>query len=193
VLAPLARRRAGEAEDGELGGVVGSQSGVAALGGEGDDVDDAAAARGEVGKRSLHRPQRRLRTGAPDEVELLVAHLLERRVRGVALGVVHQYVKLPELGDRLGDHPLDVGAQADVDDDPCGATTAGANRGDDALDAVLAQLGDDHFRALARIGERNALADSLPRAGDDGNLVPQPHGREASSGSKPEARRREMC
>ena len=51
--------------------------------------------------------------------------------------------------------------------------TADLRRG--SVGALLIEIGDHDFRALARIGQRNFLADAARRARDDGDLVFQLH------------------
>jgi hypothetical protein len=71
-----------------------------------------AAAR-EVRKGRLHRPESSLRPGPENQVELLVGHLLERRVRAKPCHCSRGR-RAAESAHRVRDDPLDVGADTDV-------------------------------------------------------------------------------
>src|SRR5262249_5725966 len=74
------------------------------------------------------------------------------------------------------DHALDVGDAGDVGYDRDGLRTLAGTFGGDAFRARRALVGDDESRALVGEQQRGRPADAGAAAGDDADLVREPHG-----------------
>src|SRR5262249_39940515 len=158
--------------DGALRGRILAEAGMAALGGERAEVDDAAPALClHQGQDGAHRPPRPLETRAERHVELLVGDRLQRATWAEAVRIVHQDVDRAVETHRLLDHRFHVAPLADVDDGGHALATLGADLLRGALSAVELQLGDADAGTLASEDQGDGPADALAGARDDRDLA----------------------
>ena len=78
---------------------------------------------------------------------------------------------MPECGDRLGRHALDVGGAGDVGGDRVHRVAGACRRGGDLVVALGTAAGDGHGRPRGRETERERLAETLVAAGDQGGAA----------------------
>src|SRR5262249_37983430 len=110
--------------------------------------------------------ERRGQVDVEDGVPLLVAHLLDNRVPGVA-GVVHNHMAAAEGVDRgLDDAVAEVGLGDVAVAGHCLAAHL-LDLGDGLLGRRLVYVVDHHLRAIAHQAQRDLAADASARAGDD--------------------------
>jgi hypothetical protein len=76
-----------------------------------------------------------------------------------------------ELGDGLGDHPVDAGDIAAIGLDRQRAVGVRRHRLDGLLRGREVDIGRGHRRALGRHADGNRPADAVPRAGHQRDLV----------------------
>jgi hypothetical protein len=91
-------------------------------------------------------------------------------------GVVHQHVDTPAALHDLIDHSLDRRAVGHVHDIAIRLSTRGFHCVNGLVDTRLVDVADDDDSAFAAELERSGMADTAPRAGDDGYFALQPHG-----------------
>ena len=114
--------------------------------------------------------ERRGEMDVEDGVPLLVAHLLDDRVPGVA-GVVHHDMAVAEGVDRgLDDAVAEVGL-GDVAVAGHRLAAHLLDLGDGLLGRRLVDVVDHHLGAVAHQAQRDLLADAASRAGDDRHLA----------------------
>ena len=114
--------------------------------------------------------ERRGQVDVEDGVPLLVAHLLDDRVPGVA-GVVHHDMAVAEGVDRgLDDAVAEVGL-GDVAVAGHRLAAQLGDLGDGLLGRRLVDVVDHHLGAVAHQAQRDLLADAASRAGDDRHLA----------------------
>ena len=114
--------------------------------------------------------ERRGQVNVEDGVPLLVAHLLDDRVPGVA-GVVHDDVAVAEGIDRRLD---DAVAEVGLGDVAVAGHRLAAHLldlGDGLLRRRLVDVVDHHLGAVAHQAQRDLPADAATRAGDDRHLA----------------------
>lgn len=94
---------------------------------------------------------------------------------GVDAGVVEQHVGGAQLGGRAPDDPPDVVAAAHAGADRDGFAARVADPADHVLDRSLLQIHGGDLRPLLREEQGGGLADAAGGAGDNGDLMGEPH------------------
>ena len=111
---------------------------------------------------------------------------VDHRAPLIPVGVVHQDVELAVAVDREVDHVLNrSGFLLDVGENERGLTAGRADLGDRLFALGVVDVCDDDLRAFLRHQLRRALTDALGRAGDDRDLILQPHARSSSTAGRP--------
>ena len=114
--------------------------------------------------------ERRRQMDVEDGVPLLVGHLLDDRVPGVA-GIVHHDMAAAEGVDRgLDDAVAEVGL-GDVAGAGHRLAAQLLDLGDGLLGRRVVDVVDHHPGAVAHQAQRDLLADAAARAGDDRHLA----------------------
>src|SRR4029077_1515071 len=90
-------------------------------------------------------------------------------------GVVHQGVDAAVAGHHALHHGGDAGLVDHVDHEPDRLTTGAFDLRHNGVHAFAVEVTNHHPSPLARKLEGGGVADSARRAGDDANLVLQPH------------------
>src|SRR5262249_25104518 len=144
------------------------------------ETDDGGAVQYHAGVLLQHGVEHRLRAvedaleiDVDDVIELLVGHVLDRRILDDA-GIVDEAVDPAVAGHYGFRHAGEARLVADVDLQPYGL----APRGRDFLRGLLRQIGvdvaGDDLGALGAELDRGRLADAPARAGDDRDLARKP-------------------
>jgi hypothetical protein len=138
----------------------------------------AAALRAHDGDDGARAVPDALHVDGHDAVPLGLGDRVERLrlERGEDRGVVDEHVDASEADDRRVDHGLHRGDVADVGPEPQHAVGRAELPG---RRRRVGDVGHDHPRALGQEAARVGEADAGRPAGDDGDLVREPHGRVA--------------
>ncbi|MOA01415.1 hypothetical protein D3C78_1208230 [compost metagenome] len=180
VAPPLLGQRLGHAEDAGLGrGIVGLPG--VATGGDRGNVDHLAVDHtafggfllGQGADDRLGGTQDAERCGqvaVDDGVPLLVAHLLDHVVPGVA-GVVDDDVDAAVVLDSSLDEAIGEIDSGDTADAGHGFAASGADLGNHFFSRAGIQVIDHHTGAIARQFQRDAATDATTGTGDQGDFA----------------------
>ncbi len=139
------------------------------------DVDDrAAAGRAQVGDRRAAHEKHRVQIDVHRVEPHVVGGLLDVAARNRA-GIVDQDVDAAEAAGRGQDHALAKRLLPQVAGEVVGVEVLALERGGEIGAILLAAVGEQHPRALAREQLDQRLADAADAAGDDHVLVFESH------------------
>lgn len=171
VLAPLFGSNLGQTAQGFLVGAVGELAGDAEHAGGRSEVDDAALVLLlHVGEGGLHIVEGADNAGLPSLEHVLVLGVLDGLGGHNCLPVVDDDVDGAEGVDGLLDNLEDALAVGGVAGHGEALAAELADLGDGGLDGLEATAGGDDLDAALGEAQRDALADALSGAGDDGDL-----------------------
>jgi len=178
VAAPLLGERLGEAGDARLGRRVVGLPGVARRPGDRGDIDDLASDPRDTCRalsldrcaddrlHSAQNAERRFEVHIEDVVPLLVSHLLQHAVPGVA-GVVDDDVDAAEGLDSGSHEAVGEGGVSDAADAGHGAATGVGDIGSRLRRDVVVEVVDHDARSRGRQLQRDFATDTATRAGHE--------------------------